>query len=296
MQNATPSLLLASLAALLAGACSSDVGAAAPVLRFSAIPDDDRTELAEKYGAIARYLADELGVAVRYQAASDYQASVDMFKNGDVQLAWFGGLTGCRARAAVDGARAIAQGVVDPQFRSYFIAGAESGLQPCEEFPLALAGHTFTFGEPGSTSGRLMPEHFIRRFTGRTPVEFFGHEMAFSMSHDQTAVQVQNGTFDAGALNYKTYDRMVAEGVIDPRRCRVIWTTPPYPDYSWNAHPELERTFGPGFIDRLQRALVGMSEPGLLAAAQREEGLIPASNEEFAPLVELATELGLMRE
>ena len=28
--------------------------------------------------------------------ARDYQASVELFKNGDVLLAWFGGLTGVR--------------------------------------------------------------------------------------------------------------------------------------------------------------------------------------------------------
>ena len=60
-------------------------------------------------------------------------------------------------------------------------------------------------------------------------------------------------------------------------------------------HPDLDRTFGEGFIERLQAAMVGITDPALLAALQREEGIVRASNEDFAPLAELARELDLLR-
>ena len=78
------------------------------ILKFSAIPDQNTTELIEKFKPLAEYLSKELGVKVEYVPSKDYQASVEMFKNGDIQLAWFGGLTGVQARNAVNGARAIA--------------------------------------------------------------------------------------------------------------------------------------------------------------------------------------------
>jgi phosphonate transport system substrate-binding protein len=74
-----------------------------------------------------------------------------------------------------------------------------------------------------------------------------------------------------------------------------VWVTPTYPDYNWTAHPGLDATFGAGFVDRLQAALVGMDDPGLLAAAGRPEGIIPASNADFEPLDALAEALGLLR-
>ena len=86
-----------------------------------------------------------------------------------------------------------------------------------------------------------------------------------------------------------------ARGEIDPAVCVKVWETPPYPDYNWTAHPALEEAFGAGFIDRLQAALVGMNDPALLADAQRKEGIIEASNEDFTPLAELARELDLLR-
>lgn len=288
-------LLFSWLAAGLCGACGSGVAAVDGTLRFSAIPDQNSTELEEKYDRIAAYLAGELGVAVEFVPSSDYSASVEAFKNGDIQLAWFGGLTGVRARGAVPGARAIAQGKVDPLFVSYFVANASTGIQPSAGFPHELAGKTFTFGSESSTSGRLMPEHYIRKETGQSPQEFFGVEMSFSGDHSKTALLVESGSFEAGVLNYKVYDSMVADGRIDPAVCVKVWETPPYPDYNWTAHPSLEDDFGDGFIDRLQAALVGMTDPALLAAAQREEGIIAASNEDFAPLEELARKLDLVR-
>ena len=84
--------------------CTPGTAESGAVLRFSAIPDQSSTELQEKFDAIAKYLTDALGVSVEYVPATDYKASVEMFKNGDVQLAWFGGLTGVQARQAVKGA------------------------------------------------------------------------------------------------------------------------------------------------------------------------------------------------
>lgn len=284
---AVPSLLLAVLAA-----CSRS--AAPEPIRYTAIPDRNATELVEKYRVVSDYLAARLGVPFEYVPTTDYGAAYEMFRAGDVQLAWFGGLTGVQAVAAVPGARMIAQGKVDPEFKSYFVVHQSVPIERAEEFPLALAGLRFTFGDHMSTSGRLMPEHFIRLHTGRSPEDFFGMPNAYSGAHDATAKLVEAGTFQAGALNYKTYDQMVAQGKLDPAKCRVVWVTPPYPDYNWTAHPALDERYGAGFVDRLQQALVGASEPAVLEALQRPEGLIPARNEDYAPIRALAEGLGFL--
>ena len=144
--------------ALLALAVSGNVRANAidpekPVLHFSAIPDQDETRLREKFAPVARYLSEQLGVPVEYVHATKYSDAVDLFKNGDVLLAWFGGLSGVQARHAVEGARAIAQGAEDPNFYSYFIAHRDTGIERSDAFPGAIAGRRFTFGSMGSTSG-----------------------------------------------------------------------------------------------------------------------------------------------
>ena len=265
-----------------------------PVLVFTAIPDQDETRLREKFTPVAAYLSDKLGVQVEYLHSTQYSDSVEHFKNGDVQLAWFGGLSGVQARHAVPGARAIAQGEADTRFYSYFIAHKKTGLTRGEDFPMGIAGKKFAFGSRGSTSGRLMPEFFIRQHTGKSPEEFFGAPNHFSGSHDTTVQEVQDGTYDVGAVNYSVYERRVEEGDTDPDVCRVIWKTPEYVDYNFTAHPDLDKRFGDGFIDKLQAALLEMSDPNLLSAFPRSK-LIAASNEDYVAIEALARRLDFIR-
>lgn len=269
-------------------------GAGTEVFRFSAIPDQNSTEIEEKLKPLVAHLSAELGVPVEYVPARDYQASVEMFKNGDVHLAWFGGLTGVQARQAVDGARAIAQGASDPQFYSYFIAHRDTGLERSEEFPEGLAPLTFAFGSESSTSGRLMPEYFLREATGKTPQEFFEEPVVFSGSHDRTVELVESGQVQAGAVNFKVYDQRVAEGETDPEVVRVIWQTPYYADYNWTVRPDVDEIFGEGFTERLQETLLAIDDPTLLAALPREK-LIAAENEDFEGIRMVAESLDMLR-
>lgn len=266
----------------------------ASTLRFSAVPDQNSTELKEKFDALAAHLSQKLGVPVQYVPATDYRASVEMFKNGDIQLAWFGGLTGVQARQAVPGARAIVQGDTDPRFVSYFVANRAANLRPSASFPAGLAKVSFTFGPASSTSGRLMPEHYLRKETGKSPAEFFGKEPPFSESHDKTLELVEAGTVQAGVVNFEVYDQRVADKKTNPDVVRVIWKTPEYADYNFTAHPELERQFGAGFVDKLQQTLISIEDPRLLSAFPRKK-LIPAKNEDYAQIEQVARELGFLR-
>ena len=140
-----------------------------------------------------------------------------------------------------------------------------------------------------------MPEYFIRQETGKSPKDFFKNGFSFSGAHDLTARQVADGTkLKAGVLSYKTYDRMVEEGELDPEVARIIWVTPTYADYNFTAHPRLEEMFRPGFIDEVQVALIEMSDPELLAAFPRRS-FIRASNSDFEGVVEVARSLELIR-
>ncbi|MEZ5976876.1 MAG: putative selenate ABC transporter substrate-binding protein [Planctomycetota bacterium] len=282
-------------AALSVSSCSSSEATETKTLRFSAIPAQDQKDLIQQFQPVADYLSKELGVPVEYVPAADYTASVEMFKNGQIQLAWFGGLTGVQARRAVEGARALAFGVDDPKYKSYFIANPAAGVEPSDAFPMGLEGKSFTFGSATSTSGRLMPEHFIRKATGKSPAEFFDQENKYSGSHDKTWEMVQSGAVMAGAIDFKTYDRDLAAKKIDPEKCMVIWITPEYPDYSWNASPEVTEILGKDGFEKLQRALLAMKDPKLLEAINRPEGLVEAKNSDFEPLVKLAEDLGLVR-
>lgn len=271
------------------------VKGAGGTLIITAISDEKSSNQARRFLPLQNFLAQKLSIETKFVLSSSYEDSVTRFKNGEVHLVWFGGLTGVQARKAVPGARAIAQGDVDPQYKSYFIANRFTGLQRSEAFPGdAIKDLTFTFGSKSSTSGRLMPTYFITENTGKAPTDFFSQPVQFSGAHDATARAVASGSVQVGAINYKTYDSMVQEGTLDPKQAPIIWVTPEYADYNLTVHPVLEEMYGDGFIDKLQKVLVDCEDKDVLAAFNRDD-LIPATNEEFSGIEKVAKEVGLMR-
>ena len=102
---------------------------------FTAIPDQDTTRLQERFGKIADYLSEELGITVKYIPVKSYSASVQAFKNNEVQLAWFGGLSGVQARMAVPNSVAIAQGAEDPDFHQLFHRQYQYGTVVLRKIP-----------------------------------------------------------------------------------------------------------------------------------------------------------------
>lgn len=279
------------LAACLLVVLSSSLSAAETFV-FTAIPDQDEARLMERFGKVARYLSEQLGIKVKYVPVKSYAAAVTAFRNDQVQLAWFGGLSGVRARLLVEGSEAIAQGVEDPNFETYFIAHSSTGLQRSDDFPKEIAGRTFTFGSKGSTSGRLMPEYHIRQQFGKTPDEVFS-KVGFSGNHSKTVALVQSGAYEVGATNFKVWKRELAEGRIDPSKVSVIWKTPGYPDYQWTIRGDVDGRWGAGFKDRVRQALLDMNAPDLLASFPRK-GFIPATNADFQPILDTARELKLV--
>lgn len=259
---------------------------------FTAIPDQDETRLRERFDKVADYLARELGVEVRYIPVKSYAAAITAFRNNQVQLAWFGGLSGVRARDLVPGSEAIAQGLEDQSFKTYFIANASTGLGPSTEFPMGIAGKTFTFGSKGSTSGRLMPEYYIRRHFNKPPEEIFSR-VGFSDNHSRTIALVQSGAYEIGAVNFSVWDSELNEGLINPDKVKVIWETPPYPDYQWTIRADVDQVWGEGFKERVTQALLNMKDPELLTSFPRQR-FVPASNADYQPIREVGKEIGLL--
>lgn len=259
---------------------------------FTAIPDQDESALKERFNKIAVYLEKKLSIKTRYIPVKSYAAAVTAFRNNQVQLAWFGGLSGVRARQLVKGSKAIAQGFEDPFFETYFIAHKSSGLKPSSGFPKGIAGKTFTFGSKGSTSGRLMPEFHIRKAFGTTPDKVF-KRVGFSGSHSRTVALVNSGAYEVGAVNFKVYKKELNAGKIDQKKVTIIWKTPGYPDYNWSIRGDVDKKFGEGFTDKVQKALIDMKDPVLLRSFPRKS-FIKAVNKDFKPILDTAREIGLI--
>ena len=264
----------------------------AKTLVFSAIPDQDETRLKERFGDIATYLSKKLDVPVKYVPVKSYAAVVTAFVNNQVQLAWFGGLSGVQARMRVEGSQAIAQGVEDTKFVTYIIANHSTGLKASDDFPKGIKGKTFTFGSKGSTSGRLMPQYYIEKELGDKVDNIF-KRVGFSGNHSKTIALVQSGAYEVGAVNYKVWEKELKEGKIDTDKVSVIWKTPTFPDYQWTIRGDVDKVWGEGFTDKVKAALLDLKDPDLLERFPRS-GFIEAKNADYQPILETAKSIGLI--
>ena len=266
--------------------------ASAQTFTFTAIPDEDESRLVERFSLVAAYLETRLGIKVQYVPVKSYEAAVTAFRNNQVQLAWFGGLSGVQARRLVPGSVALAQGIEDQAFTTYFIANTQTGLLPGDTLTDGVLGRSFTFGSKGSTSGRLMPEYYLRETFGKAPEALFSR-VGFSGDHSRTIDLVEAGAFEVGAVNFAVWESELARGLIDTTKVQVIWKTPTYPDYHWTARGDLAAVYGNDILDRLRRALLELNDPAILAVFPRS-GFIPATNADYQPILDTARSIGLI--
>jgi phosphonate transport system substrate-binding protein len=261
----------------------------AGTLSFSGIPDQNASRWARRYEVLEEYLKSELGIQVEGVPAADYAAVVLAFRHGDIQAGWFGGLTGVQARLAVPGADAIAQRPEDEQFHSVFVVNADVGVQTLA----GLAGLTFTFGSESSTSGHLMPRHFLLEAGVDPELDFHGLPN-FSGSHDTTWKLVESGAYQAGALSEAVWDRAINEGRVDASRVRELDRTPAYFDYNWTVRPDLDNDFGPGFTEALTDALLDLDDPDVLELFSTTR-FIETTNENYEAIADTARAIGIVR-
>jgi phosphonate transport system substrate-binding protein len=286
-----PLALIFALGALACGPSQEPV-----VLKIGGIPDQDASRLARRYDGFASYLADKLDVPVEYVPSVDYAAVVTAFGQDQLQVAFFGGLTGVQARLQNPGAQAIVQREDDARFHSKFIARADLPIESLEDLKAQASQLTITFGSPSSTSGHLMPRHFLIE-AGIDPETAFREEASFSGSHDATWQLVESGAFDIGALNEDVWDRAVREGTVDTNRVKEFYVTPDYFDYNWTVRADLDQVYGGGFTARLQQALLDLNpqEHAEILELFSTEKFITTTNSNYQDIEDVGRKLGLIR-
>lgn len=265
-------------------------------LVIGAIPDQNPELLARNYDLLADYLADELDRNVSFRPVTEYNAAVTAFRVGDLDLVWFGGLTGVQARLQTEGAAALAQRDIDAEFTSVFVASPDTGLAPVDEVAdlSVLAGQSFTFGSESSTSGRLMPQHFLDQ--AGVELDDFEDEVGFSNSHDHTLSLVEAGTYDVGVLSSQVWRSRLAEGVVDESRVQVILETPTYYDYHWVAGPDLDDDLRTAVVDALAGLDPGEPDHAAILEFFGAEAFVETRDDNYSEIEQVGREVGLINE
>ena len=284
-------ILISVLALLLFAVAPPAWAADVPdVLRIAAIPDENPNELLRIYTPFAEYLAKELKLKVQFTPVVDYAATVEGLAARKLDLVWYGGFTSVQAVRRTNGtAKRLVLRQEDAEFKSVFIAKPGSGINSLAD----LKGKTFAFGSVSSTSGHLMPRSFILKANLNPEKDF--KQVAYSGAHDATALWVESGKVDAGALNFLVWDKLVQTKKVDLSKVNVFWTTPPYVDYVWTARGDLDK----GLQERIAAAFLkldyGNPEHKRLLDLHRTKKYIKATDEEWKGIEEAAVAAGLLK-
>jgi phosphonate transport system substrate-binding protein len=256
-------------------------------LRIGVLPDESEKALLERYTPLFEHLSQETGHPYEIVIPNNYEEMLRAFGEGQIDLAYFGGVTFVMADSEYDAVPLVMRDV-DTRFTSDLVVTGEDP-RTLEE----LQGKRFSFGSRLSTSGHLMPRHFLQVARGITPEKYF-RSIQYSGKHDRTALLVRDGEVDAGVVNSEIIRKMFSDGRLQPGDIRIIWTTPPYADYVWAAHPQVH----PMDREKIQQAFLQLSvenpQHEAILSNLGAGGFYPASNRDSSILKQVMDSLGML--
>jgi len=278
------------IAAALAFASAAAIAQATPgVLRVSAIPDENPTELQRKFKPLGEYLAKATGMKVEFTPVTDYAASVEGLVTNKLDMVWFGGFTFVQANARSKGQVVpLVQRDIDEKFRSVFITTSKD-INKLED----LKGKTLSFGSESSTSGHLMPRSYMLAAKVNPDTDL--KRIAFSGAHDATVAAVAGGKVDAGALNISVWEKLVDAKKVDPAAVRVFYTTPGYYDYNWTVRADMNPALKKKITDAFLALDASNPEHKEILALQKAGKFMPTKADNYKSIEAAAHNAGLLK-
>lgn len=220
--------LLLLLASVLSGCTEQQEGSGvdANTIRVALLPDQNRETVIAKHELLFKHLEKETGKKFELVVPIDYAATLTLFVENAVDMAYFGGVTFVKAGLQTSTIPLVSRDI-DGEFTSVILVNSSINLKELED----LKGKSFSFGSKLSTSGHLMPRYF---FENRSiTAESYFSRVVYSGAHDKTALMVSNGEVDAGVVNANIVDIMFRDGRLQQSKVKIIWRSPKYQDYVW---------------------------------------------------------------
>ncbi|MHC4994448.1 MAG: phosphate/phosphite/phosphonate ABC transporter substrate-binding protein [Planctomycetota bacterium] len=257
------------------------------VLRVGVLPDEEPSVLEARLQILMAYLRAELDVPCRLSIPDSYEQLVSLFMRGEIDLAYLGGYTYIASRRSI-GAIPLVARKRDLDFTSYFLVRTDHPARGLKD----LSGLSLAFGSKMSTSGHLMPRFYLER--NELHPEAFFESVRYSGAHDATAYLVRDGAVEVGAANASVIDSMFRDGRLLKREVRVLWETPPYPNYTWAAHPDLDRATLDAVRDAFLKLSTDHPDHAAVLGALDASYYLPVEPGAFQDLEQTAIQLGLL--
>ena len=282
-----PLAVIIAFIVILFHSANKNGGETPALIRVGVLPDQGEELLKSQHEPLLNYLSREVGLEFKLVIPSSYDELVRRAALGEIDLAYFGGLTFIQAEAK-KAVAALVMRDIDFNFVSYFFTRAWDSGHEIREF----SGRKLGFGSSQSTSGHLMPRKFLK--TMNIEPESFFSEVVYSGSHDRTVRQVVEGAVDLGVANAWVVERMIETGRIGPKSIRIIWKTPPYADYVWAIRTGISEELRMRILDAFLKLSRADPRHRIVLERQGAASFFPTGENEFAQLRQISRELGMV--
>jgi phosphonate transport system substrate-binding protein len=212
--------------ALLAGAAVA--AQAQSVLRVAMAPETSPADQQARFEPLGQFLEARFKMRVKWVPVASEAFAVRALLNREADLVWLNGLSYVQANLRSGNKVALlVQREEDQKARSVFITAAGTGIKKLQD----LKGRTLSLGPPASTADNLMPRSALLAAKLRPDADL--KPLGLAANAEAVVAAVVSGKADAGALGLATWERMVADKLVDPAAVKVFFTTPVYTDHTW---------------------------------------------------------------
>ena len=246
---------LATMVAILAmvGAAGATDPSWPKEVTFGLLSTENASEITRRWAPILAQLEKDLGVKVKAVTATDYRGTIEALKFKKAELGHLGPKSYVEASnnnyANVEPVAQLQLANGSLGYRSCLIVHSDSDIFSPED----MAGKTFAFNDPNSTSGYLVPSAFFMMEMGVDPKKLFS-KVTFSGSHEASILAVSAKKVEIASTNLPDLQQLTRENKVPRGALRVIWVSKIIP----NDPIVVRKDLPPSFKSAIQESLTTM--------------------------------------
>lgn len=166
-------------------------------------------------------------------------------------------------------------------YRSILIVRSNQGIAGVGD----LRNKSLSLTDPASTSGSLVPRHFIKKQTNQS-IETYFSRITFSGSHDRAIEAVRKGMVDAGFVSTARFEEALKTGRIAPGELAVLWQSEPIPHDPFVLRNRLCKLVA----EKIHRVFFNAEPLRAMLKSRGAEQFVPVTNADYQVIRDLFSE------